>query len=191
MRIKLSICLLVCVSLASSYTYAQGENSSRSLRALIDFTAEFGGDPVATVYFTNGEDQSVKAGQGLSLGLGGEFTVPAIQNLKIRGWVSYKYQTTMADNADITLTSVPINLTANWVMTNGIRFGAGLAMHNAVKFGAGGLGEDIKFANASGPLFEVGWKWIGVRYTLMEYVDGADIYDANAIGVSLSFAFPE
>jgi len=190
MKIKSIICLLLSLGLGASSAFAQGDDS-RLIRALIDFTAEFGGDPVATVYFTNGEDQSVKAGQGLSLGLGGELTIPAVKKLKVRGWVSYKYQTTMADNADITLTSVPINLTANWMMTNGIRFGAGLALHNAVKFGAGGLGDDIKFNNASGPLFEVGWKWIGLRYTLMEYVDGADIYDANAIGVSLSFAFPQ
>ncbi|MEQ9286856.1 MAG: hypothetical protein RIG77_08115 [Cyclobacteriaceae bacterium] len=192
MRTKLLICLLLYMALSTSYTYAQSENTSRSFRALIDFTAEFGGDAIAEVYFTNGDDQSVKAGQGLSIGVGGEFTVPKLEKLKFRGWVGYKYLTTQANNANITLTRVPIHLTANWMITDDIRIGTGLAMQTGVKFKADGLGDDINFNSASGPMFELAWRWIGLRYTLMEYKDDSgEIYNANAIGVSLSFAFPK
>ena len=192
MKIKLPIYLLICFSISSSYIYAQSENTSRSFRALIDFTAEFGGDPVAEVLFTSGDDQDVRAGQGLSVGVGGEYTVPSVKQLKFRAWISYKYLTTQADNADITLTRVPINFTANWMFTDDIRLGAGLAMQTGIKFKAGGLGDDIDFDNASGPMVELAWRWIGLRYTLMDYEDGAgETYNANALGVTLNFAFPK
>lgn len=192
MRTKLSISLFLFVCLSSSYTYAQSENKTRSFRALVDLTAEFGGDAVAEVYFTNGDDQKVKAGQGLSIAIGGEFTFPKIEKLKIRGWIGYKYLTTQADNANITLTRVPINLSASWMITKDIRIGTGLAMQTGIKFKADGLGDDINFDNANGPLFELGWRWISLRYTLMNYKDDmGETYNANALGISLNFVFPK
>lgn len=192
MRLKLLIYILIYVGLSSSYTFAQSKDSSRSFRALIDFSAEFGGDPVAKVYFTNGDDQKVKAGQGVSIGIGGEFTVPKVEKLKFRGWVGYKFLTTQADNANITLTRIPINVTSNWMITKDFRVGAGLAMQTGIKFKADGLGEDIDFNNSAGPLFEFAWKFIGIRYILMNYKDGAGkTYNANAFGVTLNFVFPK
>ncbi|AUP79240.1 hypothetical protein [Flavivirga eckloniae] len=191
MRIKRPIYILLCLSLYSSYTYAQSENTSRSFRALIDFTGEFGGDAVAEVYYTDGDVKSVHAGQGVSIGIGGEFTVPKMQKLKFRGWIGYKILTVRASNADMALTRVPINLTANWMITNNIRIGTGLAMQTGIKFDADGLGDNINFNNASGLMFELAWRWIGLRYTLMEYKDGfEETYNANALGLSVSFVFP-
>ncbi|WP_228530224.1 hypothetical protein [Tamlana sp. I1] len=159
---------------------------------MIDFTAEFGGDPIAEVYFTNGEDQSVKAGQGVAIAIGGEYIVPSLEKLKFRGWIGYKFLTTQADNAHITLTRIPVNLTANWMITRNIRVGSGVAFQTGVKFRADGLGEDIKFENAKGAMFELAWRWVGLRYTLMEYKDElGKTYNANNFGVALSFVFPK
>ena len=159
---------------------------------LVKGAFEFGGDEVAEVYFTNGEKQSVKAGQGVSIGVGGEFRMPGVERLLLHATVGYKYVTTQADNAHIRLTRVPIQVTANWMATQKLRFGAGMVTHQAIRFKADGIGQDMTFAGATGPTFEVGYSAIGLTYTAMTYKDkDKHIYAANAIGVSLTLAIPK
>ena len=150
-----------------------------------------GGDDVAEIYFTTGETQSVKAGQGGSIAVGGEFQIPGVEKLLLHATVGYKYVTTKADNAHIRLTRVPIQVTANWMATKKLRIGAGLASHQAIRFKADGIMEDFKFASATGPTFEVAYSAIGLTYTAMTYKDkDKNAYSANAIGVSLTLALP-
>ena len=153
---------------------------------------EFGGDDVAEVYFTNGGKQSVKAGQGVSFAVGGEFQMPGVEKLLLHATVGYKYVTTKADNAHIRLTRVPILVTANWMATQKLRLGAGLAAHRGIRFKADGVGEDMTFHGDTGPTFEVAYSGIGLTYTAMTYKDQEKhTYSANAVGVSLTLALPK
>lgn len=62
--------------------FAQDVEKKKSpLRFLVAAAMEFGGDPVAEIYFTDGNTQSVKAGQGVSLAVGGELQFPAAEIL--------------------------------------------------------------------------------------------------------------
>src|SRR6476620_10766958 len=153
MKMTQKLTLLSLLFIASfSHLFAQ-ENKKKDhpVRFLIRSALEFGGDDVAEVYFTNGDKQSVKAGQGGSIAIGGEFQMPHVERLLLHATVGYKYVTTQADNVHIRLTRIPINVTANWMATQKLRFGAGIASHQAIHFKADGLGQDINFAGATGP----------------------------------------
>jgi hypothetical protein len=188
---KLSLVLLLTfVSL--DYSFAQEvEKKVTPVRFLFGGAIEYGGDEIAEILFTNGDTQSVKAGQGASVAVGAQLQIPKAEKLLIRATVGYKYATTAADNAHIRITRVPVHLTANCMITEKIRIGAGLAMHKNIRFESDGIGDDNKFNNASGAIFEIAYRGIGLIYTAMKYTDQASIsYSANSIGVSLTGVLP-
>lgn len=171
---------------------AQNSDNNLPLRFLFEGALEFGGEPVAEVLFTNGDTQSVNAGQGGSIRVGGELTVPNVEKLRFRASAGIKYVTTAADNVNIRLTRIPIHLTANWMITDDIRLGVGFVTHQNINFKADGIGDDISFESANGPIFELAWKGVGINFTLMEYMDNTgETYSANAIGVTFSGVLPK
>lgn len=139
---------------------------------------------MAKIQFEDGDDQDVNAGQGGSIGIGVEAQFPSIDFLMFQGTLGIKYVTTQADNAHIRLTRFPIELTANWLITDEIKIGAGISAHTNINFKGDGVGPDVSFDNAIGPLIEASYAGLGLRFTSMTYTDefGFD-YDANAIGV--------
>ncbi|WP_423148120.1 hypothetical protein [Rubrolithibacter danxiaensis] len=185
------ISFFLFVSFSDSYGQ-QAEKKTSPFRFLIKGGLEFGGDDVAEVYFEDGDKQSVKAGQGGSVGIGAEFQVPAVKKLLFHATAGYKFVTTKADNANIRLSRIPILFTANWLLTKKLRFGAGIASHQGIRFKADGLGEDITFRSATGPTVELAYSGIGLTYTAMTYKDQANNnYSANAVGLSLTLALPK
>jgi hypothetical protein len=183
--------LVFFLTLGSFYHSAIAQNN-KPLRFLIEGALALGGDEVATVNFTNGQSQRVNAGQGISLGVGGEFTIPNLENFRLRSTVGIKYVTTAADNAHIRLTRIPINLSGNYVFKESWRLGLGMAFHTNIKFNAGGIGDNFTLGNAKGPLFELAYKWVGLSYTVMTYKDEfGDSYNANSIGLTFSGIFPK
>jgi hypothetical protein len=194
MKLYTKLLLLSFLFLASFYnSFAQSDERKVSpVRFLIRGALDIGGDHVAEVYFTNGEKQSVKAGQGGSIAIGGEFQMPHAERLLLYATVGYKYVTTQADNVHIRLTRVPFLVTANWMLTKKLRLGAGVANHQAIRFKTDGLGEDISFGSATGPTFELAYSGIGLTYTAMTYKDqDKHSYSANAIGLSFILAIPK
>lgn len=184
---KLAVALFI-IFVSSNYSFAQELQKKQSpVRLLIGGAIEFGGDEVAEVYFTDGNTQSVKAGQGVSLAVGGQLQLPKVEKFLLRATVGYKYVTTMADNAHIRLTRVPIHLTANWMAAKKLRLSAGLANHQNIKFKSDGMGEDVKLTSSTGPIFEIAFHGVGLTYTAMKYKDQTNLsYSANAIGVSFT-----
>ncbi|MEJ8756542.1 hypothetical protein WG947_06025 [Pontibacter sp. H259] len=163
----------------------------KPVRFLLGGAFEFGGDEVAKVLFTNGDDQSVKAGQGIAIAVGAEFQLRQLEQLRLRATIGYKYVTTAADNAHIRLTRVPMHLTANWMATEKLRFGAGVVKHQSIKLNADGIGENMEFDGNTGCIFEVAYSGIGLSYTIMEYKDQDNIaYSANSFGLTISGVLP-
>ena len=194
MKIFTKLTLLYFLFFASFYpSFAQeGEKKASPVRFLLKGGVELGGDEVAEIYFTNGETKSVKAGVGVSIAIGGQFQIPSVEKLLFHTTVGYKYENAPAENADIRLTRVPIHLTANWMVAKKLRLGAGVATHRAIRFKADGIEEDIRFAGATGPTFEVAYRGVGLTYTAMTYKDqNKHAYSANAIGLFLTLAIPE
>lgn len=185
--------LLACLFFTSFY-YATAQDTGKKvspIRLLIGGALEIGGDDIAQVYFTNGNKQSVKAGQGISVAVGGQLQIPKVEKILLRGTVGYKYVTTAADNAHIRLTRVPIHLTANFMAAKKLRIGGGMAMHNSINFNSDGIGDNVKLENVSGPIFEIAYAGVGLTYTAMEYKDQfKKTYSANAIGLSFTAVIP-
>jgi len=191
MKITKTLLFLLFFAFTNQLFAQESVKKATPVRFLITGGLEMGGDEVAKVYFTNGNTQSVKAGQGGSIALGGQLQLPKLERFLLRATVGYKYVTTAADNVHIRLTRVPVQFTGNWMATKKLRLGAGLAMHTGIKFKADGLGEDISFDGASGPTFEVAYSGIGLTYTAMTYRDSQNYtYAANAIGLSFSLTIP-
>ena len=124
------------------------------VRFLINGALELGGDEVAEIFFTNGDSQSVKAGQGGTLSAGLRFQLPQVIWLSFDATVGFKYVTTAAQNVNIRMTRVPIHLMANYEIKKDIKLSIGVASHQSIKFSADGLGTDIPFSASNGPRFE-------------------------------------
>ena len=97
MRLKFILLSLVVFTFTIS-AHAQDETKYRPVRLLISGALEFGGDEVANVLFTNGENQSVNAGQGGTISIGTQIQFPNVEKFLLRASVGYKYLTTQADN---------------------------------------------------------------------------------------------
>lgn len=175
-----------------SQSYSQEPTKKTSpVRFLIGGALELGGDKVAEIYFTNGEKQGVRAGQGISIGVGGQLQIPGAEKFLLRSTVGFKYVTTAADNVHVRLTRVPIVVSGNYMATPKLRLGAGLSMHRSIRFKTDGLGDDYNLQPASGPIFEIAYAGVGLTYTAMKYKDQENnSYSANAIGISYSIALP-
>ncbi len=183
------IVFLALLSSLSNFSLATAQEIKNpiKLRLLLNGALELGGDPVATVAFTNGDSQKVNAGQGISVGVGGELSMFKKEQFRLRGTVGIKYVTTAAENAHIRLTRIPMILTANWMYQEDWRIGAGIVSHQAIRFNAGGLGNNFKLSSPAGLVVEVAYKGIGLSYTKLTYEDEFGIfYGANAIGLTFS-----
>lgn len=115
MNLKLVLGIVFVLTLFEN-AVAQDEPKYRPVRFLVGGALEFGGDEVAKVFFTNGETQAVRAGQGGSISIGAQVQFPKASKFLLRGSIGYKYVTTQADNVHIRLTRVPMQLTANFMV---------------------------------------------------------------------------
>ena len=86
---------------------------------------DFGGDDVATLAFTNGESQNVKAGQGMAFGIGGWFRPVESVPFELQGILGYKVVFTAADNADIKMTRTTLQLNGIYRFANDWYAGGG------------------------------------------------------------------
>jgi hypothetical protein len=151
---------------------------------------DFGGDDLATVSFTDGSTQEVAAGQGITFAAGGYFYPMESSAFSLRGTVGYKFVTTAADNADIGVSRVVLQLMGDYALTNDWHAGLGLVRHSGTKLDGDGFFDDVKFDDSTGFAVEVGWRWAALRYTDIKYTDelGFD-WDASNVGVSFAFKF--
>lgn len=184
---KKSILLYIFLIFVSVNLSSQNSENKSLLRLLVGGALELGGDEVAKIYFTNGEDQFVRAGQGGSVFIGGQYIFSKLSKLMLRSQIGIKYVTTQADNAHIRLRRFPIHLTANWMASDKIRIGAGFVTHQSIRFKADGIGDDITFNSAYGPIFEIAYSSFGLTYTIMKYKDNLKVsYSANCIGLTIT-----
>jgi hypothetical protein len=177
-------CSLLAVSCLST---AHAENEG--LAFTIEADLEYGGDDLATLEFTDGSSQDIKAGQGVTVALGGHYR--AVESpFSVRGTVGYKYVTTQASNADISVSRTVFEFVGNYLWDTGWWIGGGLTHHTGIKFDADGYGPNVKFDDATGPTVEVGWRWIALSYTNLDYKDPfGGKWDASSVGLTLTSKF--
>jgi hypothetical protein len=171
-----------------------------SLRPLLGINAEFGGDTLLTVVYTDGTKQDVTAGQGFSL-FGGA-TAEGLIDLKpitidLQATLGVKYSTiSEASNASIDYFRFPLELLVfgHW---KGLRVGAGPVYHfgNSIS-GSGVLGlVNATFDNAFGVTAQADYTFadhwnLGARYTAISYQDLKDgIASTNAGNFGIEFGY--
>lgn len=181
-----SLCVLIsCLFLLEGRSFAQ--EKVKGLTFSLGGALEMGGDKVAQVYFTNGEDQSVNAGQGGSLLAALDYSLS--KNFGLRAVVGYKYVTTAATNANITLTRFPIRLSGVVHFNPQWWASAGYATQQRIVFKGDGFLDNIKLSTSGGPHVELGYKQFFLSYTGMKYEDNRNVvYNASCFG--LGFLFP-
>lgn len=178
--------------LASTSVCAQQAAPSLRAKFLIEAGVEYGGDEVARVFFTNGEDQVMRAGQGGFLAVGGQLEFAQLKSLMLRTSIGIKFNTTAADNANIRLTRLPFVVMPHWKMNEDFRLGVGITSHLGVKFNGDDFLPDVDFKSTLGPRFELGYRWIALTYTAIHYnTEAGASFSAGSIGASVSFTVPD
>ena len=76
--------LLALVTLLTSGSVLAQNDPAVKAKLLIDIGLHYGGDEIATVVFQDGNEQDMLAGQGISLAVGGEFSVPSFKYAFLR-----------------------------------------------------------------------------------------------------------
>jgi hypothetical protein len=188
----LAVAALCAASLFGGQTAYAQRNPEHGARSgfLVQTDLEFGGDSVATVEFENGDTQNVHAGQGISLGVGGYVRPSDKVPIEISGVIGFKYVTTAANNADINLSRTVFKLNATYWFENDWFVTAGLTHHSSPEVDGDGFFEDIRFDDATGFSAEVGWRWIALRYTNIDYtLPGFEDTDASSVGLSFTWRF--
>ncbi|GAB2495756.1 hypothetical protein [Algoriphagus taiwanensis] len=182
----LSASLMMCLSLV-----AQEKTPGVRAKLLLEGGLEYGGDELLQVFFTNGEDQVMRAGQGGFLSVGGQLDFPKIKQLMLRGGIGWKYNTTAADDANIRFTRLPMYLMPFYKINENFRFGAGITTHQSVRFKGDGFVPDADMTSNLGARFEFGYKWIALTYTSIKYtLPNSEVLSGSSIGVALSFTIP-
>jgi len=166
---------------------AMSQDKPQKLTFSLGGGIDFGGDKIAEVYFTNGADQSVNAGQGGSVLAALDYAFS--KSFRIRTVAGYKYVTTAAENANIRLTRFPLqvsgilNLDKKWWLT------AGLATQQGIRFKGDGFLDDLSLKTRGGVTFGLGYNFIYLSYTGMKYTDNLQ-NEYNASSVGLGFLLP-
>lgn len=179
------------VFLTTTQAFTQQVEGPLTAKLLIEAGIEYGGDEILQVFFTNGEDQTMRAGQGGYINVGGELQFSSVKQLMVRASIGIKYNTTAADNVNIRLTRFPLHLTPFWKINNDFRLGIGITTHISPNLKGDGFIPDIAYTSTVGPRFEFGYKWIALTYTAISYEDEfGKSFSASSIGASISFTFP-
>lgn len=188
---RLIIVLFLFMFSPAMQVLAQQTERPLTAKFLVEGGIEYGGDEILQVFFTNGEDQTMRAGQGGFIAVGGELQFSNVKQLMLRTSIGIKYNNTAADNANIRLTRFPVHLTPFWKINNDFRLGVGITTHLGPSLKGDGFIDDVDYTSTAGPRFEFGYKWIALTYTAINYKDeSGESFSASSIGASVSFTFP-
>lgn len=184
-------CALACALLGGfSGAASAADSAGAKFGFLLGAKLEYGGDDIATVSFADGSDQDIKVGQGGTFALGGYYKPQESSPFSVRGTVGYKFVTTAASNADIGIDRIVYELIGDYEWPSGFWVGAGLTHHTGIKLDGDDFGPDVDFDDATGVSAEIGWKWIGLSYTDIDYKDEfGGKWDAGSVGLSFIWRF--
>ena len=172
---------------------APAVSQAADLRPVFVAGYDTGGDKIATVTFTNGDTQSIRANEGLYIG-GGLSVLNDDKNLEFVGTLNYKYAAVHADNGDITWTRVPIDALLFYRVEK-FRVGGGLTFQLSPRLKGSGLASNINVNvdNAVGLLLQadylLGKVNIGLRGTLVDFKANGSTAKGNGVGVTFGIAF--
>jgi hypothetical protein len=191
LRRILFLAAIALLATAPLSLHAQAKAGARpaaqpGLNFVLEGAFEFGGARLIELQFTNGDTQTLTAGQGGTIAAGLQYRPAALPKLSIAGTVGYKFVTNASENADIGISRVPVEVIGRWSLDPDWWVGAGVVQHNSVNIEGDGFIPDAEMESSTGATLELGWRWIALSYTALEYTGpNGDTFDAGSIGVVL------
>lgn len=157
-----------------------------SVELVGEFGVELGGDEVAELRFTNGESQTLTAGQGGTFAGGVLVRPSADSRFGLRTTGGFKFVLNASENADVRLTRIPLEVVGTLGLGHGVQVGVGVVHHTAVRLEGDGFLDSVDFQPATGFTAEIGWRLLSVHATVMGYEDGRGAtLDASSVGLTL------
>ena len=196
LRYKVRVHVATVAVLAAALAFAGGRAEAAPgvgepgrLGLVFETAAEFGGDDILKVLYTNGSTQTIRAGQGVTVGIGVHYQ-PYSLPIDFAATVGYKFVRTAAYNTDLGVDRVVVKFTGTYALPNHFWMAAGPVWHTATKLKGDGYLPDVNFDDSVGGTVGIGWRWIGLTYTNIRY-HGAfpGSVDASNEGVTFAWKF--
>ena len=167
------------------------DTSPSSTHLTLDAGLAFGGDKLATVYYTNGNSKTLRAGDAIygAVGFEHDFGV----NWGFKSSLGYSFTSAVATNGDTTFDRFPLDLLA--VYNSGRhKFGFGATYHMSPHLDGNGFFPNVDFDNALGWVLQYQYAMIGVRYTNISYhvsgpCAGTCSFSGESLGVFFNWTF--
>lgn len=188
---------LIGAALAASTLTAQAQSPAPAVRPLVGFGLTFGGDTLATVQYSDGTTDSIKAGGLAHLYAGAEFKVGSA--MAIQATVGYHVDDTRSSsNGSLRFSRYPVDLIALYSVNERVRLGAGAQIVSSAKLAGSGVASAVAvdFRSSTGALLEaeylftpsLGAKLRFVSHTYKPKGSGISV-DGNHVGLMLGYYF--
>jgi hypothetical protein len=161
---------------------AGAQAQERTVRGVLGVGVTGGGDTLATVVYTDGSTDSIKAGGLVHLYGGAEFRVAP--QFTLQGNVGYHVDRTSGySNGSIRFSRYPIELLGHFAVTPSVRLGGGARFVNNAKIDTSGVlsGTRVDFDNTVGAVFEAEWLVLPSLGLKARYV--SERYKVNGVSV--------
>jgi len=146
----------------------------------------YGGDTIGSIVFVSGDEQDIKAGDGVSFG--GGIVQRINDRFGIKYTAAYRVSFSQASNADVVKTVLPIDIVP-YYRTGDHKIGLGLSMHLSPEVDWDWLAPNMEFDDATGVTLEYAFRRFGFSYTDMDYELGPLEYDASHFSFKFSSKF--
>lgn len=171
-------------------------SQAAEVRGLFNMGYDFGGDRLVTVIYTDGSRDSVDANRGFYFGGGISLVHDQAGTMETQLTLNYRFEETdplASGGVKFSTTAFDAVQVFN---VNQASFGIGLTYHMSPKvMGTGVISGNTQFDDASGLLFQVGFRMsdrasIGMRYTNIKYkAPGLTQVDGSGFGIFFNFGF--
>ncbi|WP_108126435.1 hypothetical protein [Saccharospirillum mangrovi] len=110
-----------------------------SVTPVLGIDAQFGGDTIETIVYTDNTEQDLLAGNGLVF-VGGVLVDLPLDNTQLHTSLGFKYSTSAATNVDVNKIAWPLEVGLRYTLDNGLFAEAGAVKHLAASYTSSGAG---------------------------------------------------
>ena len=169
-----------------------GDYTPGTTPMVVDAGLSGGGDKLVTLVYTNGDTNTIYAGDGLF----GDFGIQqnfADSHWSIKATAGFDYWAASASNATISFTRYPLDVLALYNIGDS-HLGFGLTEHLSPKLNNDGFAPDASFDNATGVMLQYQYWLFGARLTSIRYKLSSGCaancsFSGNSLSLFFDYAF--
>lgn len=175
-------------------------NETQAIEWVIGLGADFGGEELGKLYYTDGSSASVKANNGIAFYIGGVVPNGNDSAFSTQVTLGYKFGGPRGTNGDITWSAIPLE-GIEYYRVNSLRLGLGLSYQIKPQLSVNIPASSYtnRYDNAIGLIAQIGWApvkghySIDLRYTSIKFqpsdVQGTPTVDGSVAGIYASYRF--